>query len=453
MHQEFDVIIIGAGPGGSTAARMLGKAGRRVALVEADRPGGTCLNRGCIPTKFLLAATAPGAALRAHKRMGTLSGEAVVDYAALCKRRERFIKGSAQALGKGLAACGVTIFEGRGGVTGPGRVAVEGANPALLRAGDIIVATGSRSAVFPGLEPDGKAVLDSTMLLELETLPQSLLVVGGGAIGLEFSDFFSAMGAKVTIVEAMPQLAPTEDADIAEELRKILQKSGTVCITGQKVTRLVTEDGLARLTLDDGRALEAEKALVAVGRQANTAGLGLENAGGKLTPRGFAAVDEYLSAAPGLYAVGDVNGLVLLAHAADHQAAYAARRILALEKGPYAPGPVPSCVYGSVELMRAGKSAREAAASGAAVSVSRASLVANPIAQAHAETAGFVKAVWEGDSLAGMAAVGHGVSHLVTAAQLLVLGRHEPHSFMAAHPTLDEALVAALTAERVPHGG
>ncbi len=466
MVQHYDAIIIGGGPGGTTAARILAEGGRKTALVEDTHLGGTCLNCGCIPTKFWLAATAPGGQLRGHARFGTLAGEVSVNFAALQQRKERFVKGSSQTLGKTLASLGVTVFSGRGlpAVSGFGpcpeeaeqiEVRVEGASPAVLRAPVVILATGSHSASFPGLAPDGEAVLDSTMLLGLDAVPKSLLVVGGGAIGLEFSDFFACMGTAVTIVEGMPQLAPTEDADIAEELRKILQKSGLTCITGEKVAGLITRDGKAELTFENGQTLVAEKALLAVGRKANTAGFGVSPSGEKtatglcLDRRGGIVTDECLHAAPGVYAVGDVNGRTLLAHAADHQGAYVARRILGREEGPYRSGPVPSCVFGQTELMRAGKTAREVLAGGGACAVSKAPLMANPIAQAHASSAGFVKAVWENGRLAGMAAVGHGVSHLVTAAQLLVLGGFAPETleaFMFAHPTLDEALRAALTA-------
>lgn len=451
MDTSFDVIIIGGGPGGTSAARVLASDGKKVALIEDSHLGGTCLNCGCIPTKFFLAASAPLGLVHDHQRFGSVSGEARVDFQALQKRKDRFIKGSSMSLGKSLQAAGITLFEGRGACTAPGTVALSGETPATLTASDIIFATGSHSASFPGLEPDGKTILDSTMLLAIESVPESLIIVGAGAIGIEFSDFFAALGCKVTVVEGMPQLVPTEDADIAEELRKIAQKSGRVCITGRKVASLAAKDGQAVLTFDDGESLVAEKALIAVGRRANTQGLGVEAAGGKLSPRGFAAVDEFLQAAPHCYAVGDVNGITLLAHAADHQGEWVARRILGREQGGYVAGPVPSCIFGHTEIMRVGRTAKEIFAEGGKVFVSSAPFSVNPIAQAHAASQGFAKAVWLEDSLAGMAAIGHGASHLVTAAQLLVLHGHTPeslHNFMFAHPTLDEILKSALTAPK-----
>lgn len=449
----FDVIVIGGGPGGVTAAKELASAGKSVAVIENTHWGGVCLNCGCIPTKMLLGATACGAQLRAHQRLKILSGEVSVDYAALQTRIARFVKGSGQTLTKGLAARGVTLLEGTGTLLGTGEVrftAHDGTEQRLTCA-HVIVACGSSSAAFPGLTPDHACVLDSTDLLRIPSVPDSLVIAGAGAIGLEMADFFAAMGCKVTVVEAAPHIVLLEDADIAKEMARAVTKNGITCLEGVRAASLRTTDDHAELTLEDGRAITAAKALVAVGRTPNTAGLQAEKAGCRLNRRGFMEVDATLEAAPGIHAVGDVNGLTLLAHAAEHQAAYVARRICGKEQGPYDPGPVPSCVYGSVELMRAGATAKELLAQGRAVEVSQAPLSQNPIAQAHAATAGMVKAVWSDGRLMGMAAVGHGVSHLVTVAQFLIRdggAAGDPHDIMFAHPTLDEILLAALRAPR-----
>ena len=187
-------------------------------------------------------------------------------------------------------------------------------------------------------------------------------------------------------------------------------------------------------------------------RDRNTAGLDCEKAGCTLKRRGFVDVNDHLEAAEGVYAIGDVNGLTLLAHAADHQGAYVARRILGHEKGVYVHGPVPSCIYGSTEIMRVGQTAKGLLAAGKSVSVSQVPLTLNPIAQAAGASGGFVKVVWAGDAIAGIAAIGHGVSHLVTVAQLLMVGGYTPeklHEVMIGHPTLDEIVPAAIRAPRV----
>ena len=450
---SYDVIIIGGGPGGTRAAALLAAAGKRVALIEDRHWGGTCLNCGCIPTKMLLGAAAPSELIQAQQRLRVLKGESSVDFAALQNRIRRFLKGSSQTLARNLTAQGVTLLEGRGTCLGEGRVQVKTADGEHeIQGTDIILSCGSRNAVFPGLAPDGDCVLDSTGLLELDEIPESLIVVGAGAIGLELGHFFGSQGSKVTIVEAAPHVAPLEDTDIADELRKILTKSGKTCLEGVRAQALVTKDGRAELTLADGRVLTATKALVAVGRTPNSDGLGCEAAGCPLNRRGYVQTDEYLQAAPHVHAIGDINGRVLLAHAAEHQAHYVARRLLGQEDGPYVPGPVPSCYYG-LEIMRVGDTAAALLARGKSVSVSQVPLSLNPIAQAGGLTGGFVKAVWDGDRLAGMAAIGHGVSHLVTVAQLLVMQGATPdnlHRIMFAHPTLDEIIPAAIAAKRTP---
>lgn len=452
----FDVIIIGGGPGGAKAAGILARGGKSVAVVESAQMGGVCLNRGCIPTKLLLGATAPKGLIRGLARQRVVRECAIdIDYDALQKRVQRFIKASSQTLAKGLEQAGATLVAGRAACAGPHEVTVTDAEGGTrtLQAEHIVLAGGSRSASFPGMVPDHEAVLDSTDMLNAPVVPESLIVVGAGAIGLEMADFFSAMGSKVTIVEAAAHIAPTEDADIGLEMGKLLTKAGIGCITGVKAASLVTRDGAAALTLEDGRELTAAKALVAVGRTPNTDGLEAEKASCVLNRRGYVNVDANLMAAPTVYAIGDINGQTLLAHAAEHQGAYVARRILGKEPAAYSAGPVPSCVYGSLEVMRVGLTARQAATGGGGVAVSKTPLLGNAIAQAGGDAAGFVKVVWRNGSIVGIAALGHGVSHLVTAAQLLLLGQYHDdalNAFMFAHPTLDEALHAALEAQRDP---
>ncbi|WP_298998070.1 FAD-dependent oxidoreductase [uncultured Desulfovibrio sp.] len=451
--QSFDIVILGGGPGGTTAARILAQAGRSVALVEKTHLGGTCLNCGCIPTKMLLGAVAPLALLHAQQRTRVAKGEIAVDFAALQTRVSRFTSGTSKTLGKSLASMGVTIFTGRGEGIAPGTVRVHAKDGTTdLTAQHILLACGSSSAAFPGLTPDHDCVLDSTDLLGIESVPESLVIIGAGAIGLELGDFFSAMGSKVTIVEAAPHIAPLEDTDIAAELRRALQKNGITCHEGARAKDLRTVDGQAQLTLEDGTVISAAKALVAVGRTPNTAGLNAQQWGCNLNKRGYVETNAFLEAAPNVYAVGDVNGLVLLAHAAEHQAVYVAERILGESAEEYQSGPVPSCVYGAMEVMRVGQTAEALLREGKNVEVSQAALSLNPIAQASGGTAGFVKTVWSDGKIAGIAAVGAGVSHLVMVALLLIKEGYTAqnlHKVMFAHPTLDEIVSMSIMAPRV----
>ena len=343
MH--YDVIIIGGGPGGTTAAKELAAGGKKVAIIEAKHWGGTCLNCGCIPTKMLLGATAPLGLLKAQERLRTMKGSIDIDYKALQTRVGRFLKGSSQTLAKSLAAAGITLYEGRGVCAGKGQAIVRSeSGEEMLTADNIILSCGSSSASFPGLTPDGDAVLDSTGVLNLPEVPESLIIVGAGAIGLELGDFFGMMGSKITIVEAAPHIAPTEDADIAKEMDRVQSKAGRTCITGVMAKSLVTKDGQAELTLGDGRVLTASKALVAVGRTPNTAGLDCEKAGCTLKRRGFVDVNDHLEAAEGVYAIGDVVGGYQLAHAAYAEGEAALADMLGEDK-PYGTQPVPVCTY------------------------------------------------------------------------------------------------------------
>lgn len=451
---QYDAIIIGGGPGGTTAAKILAAGGKKVAIIEERHWGGTCLNCGCIPTKLLLGAVAPKSQLHALSRLRLATGDISVDFDALRSRVSRFLKGSSQVLAKSMADSGITLQGGRAVCTGQGRVAcIKGEARQDLEADVVILAGGSHNAVFSSLAPDGQAVLDSTGALALETVPESLIIVGAGAIGLELGDFYAAMGTKVTMVEAAPHIAPTEDPDIAAELTRAITKAGRTCLTGVKAVSLVTRDGQARLELEDGRVLTAEKALVAIGRAPNTKDLDCEKSGCARDRRGFVVVDDTLKASATVYAIGDINGRTLLAHAAEHQGGYVARRILGEETGPYVSGPVPSCIYGSTEAMRVGETAKGLLAAGRQVSVSSVPLSLNAIAQAGGNATGCVKVVWDGEALAGIAAVGHGVSHLVTVAQLLLVGGYTParlHEVMFGHPTLDEIVPLAIRAPRKP---
>lgn len=472
------MIILGGGPGGSRAAFDAAARGLSVALVDRDGLGGVCLNRGCIPTKLLLGATAALPLLEAQKKLKGAAGHIAFDLAALQQRKERIVKGTRQALEKRLKGAGITVFAGQGRVTaappadnpvhGDGELTVTATQAhgpgqeTRLAWGTLLVATGSTPAGFPGLAADGAAVLDSTALLEVSSAPESLVVVGGGAIGLEMADIFARLGTRITVVEGMDRLAPTEDPEVSETLRKAYTREGWAIHTGRKVASLatVTEAGASRAVLrfEDGGELSAARALLAVGRHPASAGIGLAALGITRHGSGWVQTDAYLRAAPRVYAVGDVNGRTLLAHAADHQAGYAVRHACGAETTPYDPGIMPACIYGQLEVMRAGPTVEELKKAGFSPSISRSMLIANPIAQAYGTTQGFIKVAWVDGRIRGVTAVGHSVSHLVTLAAVLAGGSgaapgwsaHDADSVIFAHPTLDEALHAAMTAPHEP---
>jgi len=372
---------------------------------------------------------------------------------ALKAKKDRFIKASRQAVEKQLAMAGARLLFGQGRVSAPGRLEVKTDEGVRLCEWDwLILATGSHPTSFPGVSVDHDCVLDSTDVLEMEDAPESLLVVGAGAIGLEMADFFSRLGAKIILVEACAQLAPAEDPEVGEILRKIYSREGWEIHTGRNVVGLVTQEGLAELCFADGEKLFAEKALLAVGRRPNSAGLGLENLGLGLRPEpGWLPVDECLRLGPKVYAVGDVNGKSLLAHAADHQARYAVTHASDNNAGSYEPPPLPSCIYGHIEVMRVGPSFAQLRDC-QNLECSRSNLVANPIAQAYCATQGFIKVFWREGRVCSISALGHGASHLVGIAGVIVTQgwrAEDIHRIIWAHPTLDEALLEALTAPRL----
>jgi len=446
---HFDIIVIGAGPGGYAAALLASQRGKTVALIEKEHLGGTCLNWGCIPTKLYLGATAHLEGLHAQSRLRLCSGSVQMDMGALKKRKNAFVAATHKAMGCCLDKHGVALVQGQACLIDKNTMRVVGEVEQTLSFTTLIVATGSSTNWFAGLEPDHARILDSTDLLDLDEAPASLAVIGAGAIGLEMADFWHRLGTTIHIIEAAPRIAPAEDEEIAQTLHGMLKRKKWNIVTGKRVSGLVNDGESVLVQLEGGTEIRVEKALVAVGRKPNTSGLGLDNAGVSVTGAGWITTDEFLQAAPNIYAIGDVNGRTLLAHAAEHQGRYSVLHALGETAAPYNPGPIPGCIYGSIEVMRAGSTAAELTALGKGVTVSRANLGANPISQAHGQAQGLVKIAWVDGVVHGVTAVGHGASHLVTLAEIMVRDRwtmEKAHEHIFAHPTLDEALRDALIA-------
>ncbi len=449
-----DLLVAGAGPAGYEAAATAARCGMNVVLAERDKLGGTCLNWGCIPTKLFLGATAAIDELEAQERLKLAEGRVRINLPGLQTRKERLLEGSRKAIASMQEKAGVAVIKGE-------IIRIEG-KTAVLRAESgetrvsfkkCILATGSRPAGYPGLSRDGQAVLDSNDIMTLSEAPESLMVVGAGAIGLELAQFFQRLGTRITLLEGAPRIAPAEDPDVSKVMRQALKRKGFIIREGVKVAQLVTVDGKAKLTLDTGEDILADKALVAVGRFPNSAIDGLEESGvsflGKTTSSRWIGVDDKLRASDDIYAVGDVNGLTLLAHAASHQAVYAARHAAGLVDAPYVSGPIPGCIYGAPETVRVGQMAATLKNMGHAPAISEAQLVANPIAQAYAATAGFIRVVWLDGQVAGITAIGRGVAEMATLFTVIVSQgwtRNQAKDVIFPHPTLDEALQAALLA-------
>lgn len=447
----YDLIVIGSGPGGFDAAVAGAGFGLKVALVEKAELGGTCLNRGCIPTKLWLGATSAIDELHNQAKMKVASGEVHIDFAALQSRVQKHLAGTRKAMGMQLKRLGIDLFQGLGKLASEGKITVEGEDGTLeLEYTDLVVATGSKPIFFPGLEPDGECVLDSDMFLAQETMPKSIIVVGAGFIGLEMAQVAHRFGAKVTVVDAMDRVAPLEDPEVSKALRSVFKRWKWDVQLEKRVAGVTSIDGKGVLTFDTREKIEADVILVAVGRGPVTEEIGLEEAGAELQYKQI-QVDEHLMAAPHIYAIGDANGQIQLAHAAAHQAHYVASRIAGKTDSPYTTGPIPSVLYGAPEVMRVGVLDNEAFLTDMDAEVSKAQLAANPMAQAHAATQGFVKVVWSGGKVVGITAVGHEVSRLATPATMIVQQgwtSEDVHKTIFPHPSLDESLLMALKAER-----
>jgi len=450
-----DLLVAGAGPAGYEAAATAARCGMSVVLVERDKLGGTCLNWGCIPTKLFLGATAAIDELESQQRLKLAEGRVHINLPGLQTRKERLLEGSRKAIATMQEKAGVKIVQGELSRI-EGRTAIlrtQEGQTASVAFKKCILATGSRPAGYPGLSRDGRAVLDSNDIMGLAEAPESLIVVGAGAIGLELAQFFQRLGTRITLIEGAPRIAPAEDPDVSKVMTQALKRKGFIIRAGAKVANLATVDGKAKLTLDTGEDIIADKALVAVGRFPNSGIEGIEEAGvsflGANPASRWVSVDDRLMACEDIYAVGDVNGLTLLAHAASHQAVYAARHACGLIDAPYAPGPIPGCIYGAPETARVGQMAATLKNMGLSPAVSEAQIVANPIAQAYAATAGFIRVVWLEGQVAGITAIGRGVAEMATLFTVIVSQgwtRNQAKDLIFPHPTLDEALQAALLA-------
>ncbi|MDL2285602.1 FAD-dependent oxidoreductase [Desulfovibrio sp. OttesenSCG-928-F07] len=451
---KYDLIVIGAGAAGTEAAFTGAAHNLKTMLVEPAFAGGTCLNVGCIPTKFLLGSTAVLTHFSTQKKFKAVQGDISVDFNAIQERKNRYIKGMRTGLEKRLTDAGITYVNGKAAfISGTALHITQNDGEAFdAEFEKCIVATGSTPASFPGIEPDGKNVLTSTGLLNLTEAPESLLIIGGGVIGIELGEFYSRLGTKITVIEAMDRIVLSEDPEVSEAVHKQFTREGWNIHVNRRVKSVSSENNEAVLVFEDGETLRGSKALVAVGRRPGTQWLNIDKASLTTKRGGFIETGPTLLAAPNIYAVGDINGRVLLAHAAEHQARYAARHAAGLENNDYNDEAMPSCIYGHYEMMHVGPHAaalaEEFKSAGKTVSVSRSQLIANPIAQSYGVTQGFVKIVWVDNKVYSISAWGHGVSHLTGLATAIVKAHWSEPEIIFAHPTLDESVKSALLAPK-----
>ncbi|MBS0622181.1 MAG: dihydrolipoyl dehydrogenase [Verrucomicrobia bacterium] len=360
----FDVVVIGAGPGGYVAAIRAAQNGAKVALVEAGDLGGTCLNVGCIPTKTLISSAEVYSTIKRSEQWGVKVGQVEVDFAAMAQRKNKVISSIRGSLEGLLRANKIEIIKGFGKVVAPGQVKVLGEKASLLETKGIILATGSKPRNIGAFPFDPPLIHSSTSILELSKLPKSLVVVGGGVIGCEAACLYAELGVKVTILELLPTLLSTEPPQTAQFLTKTFEKRGIIVRTKVNVDRIDKQKKGVLVHLVGGEQIEAEMALVAIGREINTENIGLEALGIATTKGGFIAVNERMETAiAGIWAIGDITGKALLAHVASHQGLVAADNATGkAAKMDYRA--IPSVVYTHPEAASVGMTLEQAKAAG-----------------------------------------------------------------------------------------
>jgi dihydrolipoamide dehydrogenase len=455
--KAFDLVVIGSGPGGYVAAIRAAQVGMHVAIVEEESNlGGVCLNWGCIPTKAILSSAELFEAVK-HGVPGLVVEKLVADYGAVIdasrKAADRLARGVRSLMKKNK----IEVVAGRGRLARGREVIVtrDGAEEAL-EARNVILATGSTEFVFPGINVDGKRVLTSREALESRERPESLVVIGGGAVGLEFAYAYNAYGTKVTVVEMKEQLLPGFDAEVARALGSSFTRGGMKVLTNTSYKALeVSSNGVAvGVTGEKGDdVLRADQVLIAVGRRALVDDLGLESRSVALE-RGFIKIDStYRTTAEGVYAIGDCSGPPLLAHKASHEGVAAVEIIAGLRKHGIDPKKIPACIYCQPQVASIGLSEAEARAAGHDVKVGKAPFVASGKAVGTGHTEGFVKLVSDAKygEILGCQMIGYGATELineVALAMTLESTVREVGETSHAHPTLGEMVMqAALAAE------
>jgi len=453
--KEYDVIIIGAGPGGYVAAIRTSQLGLRTAMIEKRWLGGVCLNVGCIPSKALLKNAEIARTLREEaKEYGIQRENITVDYSAAVKRSrqvsDRLTRGVSFLMKKNK----IDVYEGSAFLKAKDLVAVtlKDGKSEELKAGNIILATGAHPFMAPEWNHDGKKVLTYEDAILQEKLPTSVIIIGAGAIGAEFATIWSSFGTKVSLVEMLPNILPLADEELSKELQKAFQKRGIEIHAGHRVETIEPTSNGVKVTLSTGnekKLLEAEQALVAIGFKANTDELGLEAVGVTLDKRGFINVDANMATSiPGIWAIGDVTGKLLLAHAASAMGIHCAETIKGIKRKPIDFKMIPSATYSHPQVASFGLTEKEAIEAGKQIKKGKFPFQANGKALGLGESSGFVKVIVDANygEILGAHLIGPEVSELLpelSLAQQSELTVEELAHNIHAHPTLSEAIMEA----------
>ncbi len=451
--QSFDIAVLGGGPGGYVAAIRAAQLGLNTVLIEREHLGGICLNWGCIPTKALLRTSEVLQLLNHADEFGLSADNIGFDLEKIVKRSRKVARKLTGGVGYLLKKNKVTVIDGEGSLMGGGRISIKSKSedqPSEIKADNIIVATGARARTLDNLKPDGKRVWTYKHALMPDVMPEKLLVIGSGAIGIEFASFYATLGAEVTIVEVMDRILPVEDAEISDIARKAFEKQGMTVHTGTTVESLdVSGDGVSAMLKSksgDTTQLDVSHAILAIGITGNIENIGLEEAGVK-TDRGHIIIDEWCrTGAPGIHAIGDVAGPPWLAHKASHEGVLCVEKIAGIEGlHPLNTSNIPGCTYATPQVASIGLTEEAAKKDGREIRVGRFPYQGNGKAIALGEPDGLVKTIFDAETgeFLGAHMIGAEVTELIqgySIAKTLETTEAELMHTIFPHPTLSEMM-------------
>jgi len=448
MAERFDVVVIGAGPGGFRAAKTCAQRGASVAVVEKEFVGGTCLNWGCIPSKALLASAHTLLAVKNAAQIGVDVASAAPNWQNIQQRKDAIVAGFRKGMTGTAKANNIRMIQGRAVVTAPGHMRVESdSKQTEIEADKIILATGSETIPLSAIPFDGQTIISSKEALSLPEIPRSMLIVGGGVIGCEMACVYAAVGTKVTIVEALAQLLPMEDEWVGRLIEREFKKLGIASVTGTKVTSVDRTDAAAKVTLDNGQAIDAEKVLVCVGRRAVIDKETSEALGLQMNGPAVVINEKMQTNVAGIYAIGDLVGTTFLAHGATTEAVVAAANATGGDEKMIDYCLIPRVIFTFPEVASIGKSEQTCKSEGIDVSVGKGFFKANGRSVAQNDTAGQIRLVRDSskNTIVGVTIVGSLATELITLARTLIgRGPDELSQVTFPHPTICETLEDAV---------
>lgn len=452
----YDIAIIGSGPGGYVAAIRAAQLGASVALIEKEALGGTCLNRGCIPTKTILASVHCLENIRQADVFGIEVSDVKLNLTDIYERQKKTVNQMAKGLEQLLNSYSkITRYNGIASIASPERLLITGKESVEIEAKNIIIATGSSCAQLPGLEVDHNTIINSDDALNIKELPQKLLIIGGGAIGIEWARIFSAFGVEITIVEMLNRIAPSCDEDISSVALRLFKKNKVKVKVGVRVDDVQRKPDGVSIALSDGEVISSDKVLVAVGRTPNTDIKGLDKLDLEFNGR-FIKTNNYMQTSiPHIYAIGDVVGKLQLAHVASHEGIVAVETILDNNPDPVDYSCVPFCIYGHPEIAAVGLTEEQAKTLNLSYEANKFFYAGNGKAIAESETTGLIKTIIDSNTqkVIGVHIIGANASDIIHQGVLAIkneLTKKQLKDVIFAHPTFSEAFYETIVSLHVP---